>query len=279
MLPTCSKTEQRAVTCCSRANEEVIENLCKVIESQAVDPHFEFQHAIQGIPIHATCFAQNLKKLKGCTPRTYLAKIRLRHAAALLRTQNLPIKNVAWQSGFRSYSYFWQVFKETFGCSPTTYRNRRSKALKPEVVHWKLPLNDQMKKSTLDWIQQDSIISAFFQTYLSDTNKVYLSYHELADQLRLSRSQLGRKLKKCFGVPPMKLVFYLKLLIAMESLNNESLSVTEVAYRAGFFDQAHLCRALRETLGLSPTEYRKNKPHQQSLKWLRESLNKNNPMN
>jgi len=56
------------------------------------------------------------------TPMDVLKEIRLRRAARLLRTTDLPVKAVAGQVGYASRSYFSRAFKAHFGADPAAYR-------------------------------------------------------------------------------------------------------------------------------------------------------------
>ncbi|MCU6711924.1 AraC family transcriptional regulator [Paenibacillus sp. J5C_2022] len=52
----------------------------------------------------------------------FLHELRVRHACALLRATDMPIADVAEESGFGSYSSFVRVFHKTKGLSPKDYR-------------------------------------------------------------------------------------------------------------------------------------------------------------
>ena len=51
-------------------------------------------------------------------------QVRLNHATRLLRSENLPIRDVAAKSGFNDYIYFLKCFKKKMGCTPTEYLKR-----------------------------------------------------------------------------------------------------------------------------------------------------------
>lgn len=56
------------------------------------------------------------------TPVDYLIKIRIEHAAKLLKEQNLSITAAAGQSGFSDSNYFSKQFRKFWGQSPRTYK-------------------------------------------------------------------------------------------------------------------------------------------------------------
>lgn len=59
----------------------------------------------------------------------FLNRLRCRHAASLLASQNSEetILDIAGESGFHSVSTFYRVFKQIYGLSPLAYRAERSK--------------------------------------------------------------------------------------------------------------------------------------------------------
>ena len=56
------------------------------------------------------------------SPVKYLKRIRLEHAAWLLRNTETSIKEIAFASGFSSLQSFCFVFKNTYGTSPGLFR-------------------------------------------------------------------------------------------------------------------------------------------------------------
>lgn len=56
------------------------------------------------------------------TPHQYLIRIRLRRAAALLKSSDSPVHEIAWRCGFENVSAFCRAFKSTFGVQPLHFR-------------------------------------------------------------------------------------------------------------------------------------------------------------
>ena len=53
----------------------------------------------------------------------YVTYLRLEHAKQLLQDTDIPVTDVAMQSGYQNVSYFIRSFKKTYGISPLKYRN------------------------------------------------------------------------------------------------------------------------------------------------------------
>ncbi|MED1204100.1 bifunctional transcriptional activator/DNA repair enzyme AdaA [Heyndrickxia acidicola] len=66
------------------------------------------------------------KQLTSETPRTYLEKVRIDKASHLLKTTDLPVIDICFESGFRSLSNFYKVFRGVNECSPSHYRKKMS---------------------------------------------------------------------------------------------------------------------------------------------------------
>ena len=54
----------------------------------------------------------------------YVTYLRLEHAKQLLQDTDIPVTEVAMQSGYQNVSYFIRSFKKTYGISPLKYRNK-----------------------------------------------------------------------------------------------------------------------------------------------------------
>ena len=67
-------------------------------------------------------FRHLFKQETGLRPGQYLKSIRMRHAAMLLRTTFLTVKQIMSEVGLRSHNHFLLDFKRAHGMSPTEYR-------------------------------------------------------------------------------------------------------------------------------------------------------------
>lgn len=66
----------------------------------------------------------------GMTPVQYLRMIRLKHAASLLENapSSVPVSEIAYSSGFSDPLYFSKCFRQTYGLSPQSFRERTASA-------------------------------------------------------------------------------------------------------------------------------------------------------
>ena len=72
---------------------------------------------------HASQYANfgSLQEL-GTTPLQYINQKKIEKAQLLLITEELAVKEIAFQLAFDDYSYFSRLFKKTTGVTPQEYR-------------------------------------------------------------------------------------------------------------------------------------------------------------
>lgn len=63
-----------------------------------------------------------IKKHTGFTFKQLVQKVRLQHAARLLKTTRMPVVEVMEKVGYDNITYFYKIFKETYHMTPKQYR-------------------------------------------------------------------------------------------------------------------------------------------------------------
>ena len=79
-------------------------------------------------------FARSFKEAFGIPPHRYLLTRRIERATALLRDTDLPITDVAFQTGWSSLGTFGRTFRDVTGESPGEFR-ARVRAAPPPLPH------------------------------------------------------------------------------------------------------------------------------------------------
>lgn len=78
----------------------------------------------------------------------------------------------------------------------------------------------------------------------------------ISNAINLSERQLERLFKKEVGLSPKKYANLVRLHDARLALKRgDTKTMTEIAHRAGFYDQAHFNREFKETIGMTPGAY------------------------
>ncbi len=67
-------------------------------------------------------FKREFKKQFNNSPTNYINEKRIQKAKELLTTTNLPVSEIAYETGFRDSLYFTRLFKKITGTPPTSFR-------------------------------------------------------------------------------------------------------------------------------------------------------------
>jgi transcriptional regulator GlxA family with amidase domain len=85
--------------------------------------------------ISAAHFARSFKDAFGLPPHRYLLTRRIERATALLRDTDMPIIDIAFQTGWKSLGTFGRTFRDVTGESPGEWRSREQASPRaPEQV-------------------------------------------------------------------------------------------------------------------------------------------------
>ena len=94
------------------------------LERHFSDPNLQMSRVAQKYNLSTGHFSTIFHQEVGETFRDYLGRLRLNRAKELLRTTNLKIAEVAYQSGFSDSHYFSSVFKKKTGLTPRQFRDQ-----------------------------------------------------------------------------------------------------------------------------------------------------------
>jgi len=104
---------------CSREHESV--RVCAEYMQTNYMHKITLDELAQKVNLHPNYFCAVFNKYEGCSPMTYLNKLRMVKARSLLRTTDLSIRQIAEQTGFNSASFFSKRFKAVMGVTPKEY--------------------------------------------------------------------------------------------------------------------------------------------------------------
>jgi len=73
-------------------------------------------------------FLRSFKQRFGTPPYAYLQRLRLENAAVLIQSTDLPLTDIAYDTGFSSSSRLSEAFRRQFGHSPSVWRRHNRSA-------------------------------------------------------------------------------------------------------------------------------------------------------
>tara|TARA_R100000027_G_scaffold8406_1_gene6230 strand:+ start:10989 stop:11753 length:765 start_codon:yes stop_codon:yes gene_type:complete len=98
--------------------------VARLLDRHPLDLSFEEDELAAEVSLSTTQLDRLFKKEYEMSPRQYLDRRRLSDAQAQLEVSAIPIKQIAFELGFRSLSYFSRWFSKHNGESPREYRRR-----------------------------------------------------------------------------------------------------------------------------------------------------------
>lgn len=93
----------------------------------------------------------------------------------------------------------------------------------------------------------------YVEEHLSDSDA---DIHDMARKAAVSQAGLNRKMKTLVGLTPAEFIREARLKHACNMLKNTQASIAEVAYACGFSDPKYFSRVFRQSVGVSPSQYR-----------------------
>lgn len=111
--------------------------------------------------------------------------------------------------------------------------------------------SEAARESVPDWVGEAKMR---LETEFNDQLKVGM----LAAQIGVTPMQLIRAFQRHYGTSPGAYLRQVRLDHALMLLADSQRSLAGVALEAGYSDQSHLCRVVKEETGLTPAEYRKS---------------------
>lgn len=85
------------------------------------------------------------------------------------------------------------------------------------------------------------------------------SIHDLARTAGMSHPRLGKHFKSVFGCSPFELLRRKRLEWSLDMVRENTMSLTEIAYSAGYANSSHFSTAFLKYYGMQPSQYRKEK--------------------
>ena len=113
------------------ADEGFLNRLLGSVEAHLADTQFGVEQLAHDAAMSKTHLNRKLKALTDQTPNEFIRTYRLKRAARMLLGRSGNVSEVAYNVGFSNPSYFAEVFREAFGCSPTEYGRRMADPTEP----------------------------------------------------------------------------------------------------------------------------------------------------
>jgi len=85
----------------------------------------------QSVHLHPAYFSAVFREATGIPPLRYVAQYRLNRVRELLLSTDLPVGEIALDTGYRDPSYLDRVFRNVEGLAPSAYRRAKANPTAP----------------------------------------------------------------------------------------------------------------------------------------------------
>lgn len=99
--------------------------LMSLMTTEFADPDLSLEMAISRLGINRTKLNTTLKEETGMTFSACLNHLRLTEAARLLAETDQSVAEIAFRVGYNNASYFNRVFRKTYHCTPSEFKQQR----------------------------------------------------------------------------------------------------------------------------------------------------------
>lgn len=100
----------------------------------------------------------------------------------------------------------------------------------------------------------DPLLIQLEDLLLSRLDEEHLKLPKICQELKVSRSQLHKKIKAVTGITPAIYIRKIRLAQARKMLRQDHLPIAEVAYACGFRDPNYFSRVYKQEYGVAPSE-------------------------
>ncbi|MBF9254027.1 response regulator [Pontibacter sp. 172403-2] len=109
-------------------DDKLIQKAIKHVEEHLSDTALSVEALSRELGVSRVQLYKKMMAITGQSPVEFIRKIRLRHAAQLLKKSQLTVAEVAYQVGFNNPKYFAKYFKEEYKILPSQYAGSKQEA-------------------------------------------------------------------------------------------------------------------------------------------------------
>lgn len=107
-------------------DERFLKSITQIIEDNMSDSNLNIQQLCDLSGLNKNDLYRKVKMATGMSTVAYIRDLRLKKAASLLQSDHHSVSEVMYMVGFSCASYFTRAFNESYGVTPSEYKNRHS---------------------------------------------------------------------------------------------------------------------------------------------------------
>ena len=106
----------------TKIDEHFIEKATKIVEQHLGNEKLDVVFLASELGMSRSTFSRKLKAVIHQTPLEFIRGIKMKHAAEMLKQKTASIQDVMQAIGYNDHKTFTQVFRDTFGMTPSEYQ-------------------------------------------------------------------------------------------------------------------------------------------------------------
>lgn len=99
-----------------------VEHITAIIYQHLSDPSLDSEMLAERVFMSKSQINRRIKNTTDLSLAAFISRIRLENAKRLLRSNNKPVSDIAYECGFEDSNYFSRMFKQTYNQTPSQYR-------------------------------------------------------------------------------------------------------------------------------------------------------------
>ena len=105
------------------APDQLAHVLRRILDTEFTQADISISQIAKDLRVDRSTLFRHFQRVFQVAPKQYLESQRMHHAEALIRGQQLSIKDIALRCGYEDAQYFSRVFRKHFNCSPSQMAN------------------------------------------------------------------------------------------------------------------------------------------------------------
>lgn len=106
----------------TKIDDQFVNKATKIVEDNLGSDQLDVNFLASEMAMSRSTFSRRLKAIRNQTPLEFIRSIKMAHAAAMLRQQLSTVQDVMWAVGYNDHKTFAQVFRDTYGKTPSEYQ-------------------------------------------------------------------------------------------------------------------------------------------------------------
>jgi len=180
-------------------------------------------------------------------------------------TDNIPVILLTAKTAIESRLQALQYGADDYMTKPfePEYIRARVQNILAQRVHLEHSYRERLMRlepeSVDDGMQGDTFLAKLLDIMDRQMDNNTLTVDELVEEMNMGRTVFFNKLKSMTGLSPVEFIREMRIKRAAQLLEDRKYNITEVTYMVGMNDSRYFSKCFKNTYGITPSEYRKQR--------------------